>query len=246
MTIVIIFLQNMMKKLTIPLPGDRIFFSLAGFWFVILTLVGFSPTFYFRIFPDPLPFHQIVHGILFSAWVLLFFVQTILVYRKKIRWHMNLGAISVILLILMIPVGFHVVLVKAANGLKTVDEAGFNLTELALGFTLAFIAIANRKRSFYHKRLMLFPTLFLTIAAADRVAIVLGLEEIRLFRKLLAVVPAIALVFYDAISFRRIPVLGLSLLTLVWAVIWYYISDLLFMKPAGEALIAGLIKIFVW
>ena len=37
--------------------ADRWFFGLAGLWFVALTLVGFSPTFYWRSNPVPLPFH---------------------------------------------------------------------------------------------------------------------------------------------------------------------------------------------
>src|SRR3954463_327367 len=110
--------------------SDRVFFSLAGVWFVALTVVGFWPTFYFRTLPEPLPTHQIVHGVLFSMWVLLFLVQALLISTDRVRWHMTLGVAAVFLLILMIPVGFHVVLVKTAAGLKDVDEAGFNLTGL--------------------------------------------------------------------------------------------------------------------
>jgi hypothetical protein len=123
----------------------------------------------------------------------------------------QLGVASVPLLILMIPVGFHVVLVKAAAGLKSVDEAGFNLAQLTLGFAFAFAGLASRKRPVVHKRLMLFATLMLTVAAADRVALVLGLEEVRLFRKLLAVTPAVALVGYDSLLPRRIPMTSTAL-----------------------------------
>ena len=152
----------------------------------------------------------------------------------------------VILLILMIPAGFHVVLVKTAAGLKSVDEAGFNLTGLALGFVFAFAGVVNRKRPVVHKRLMLLATMMLTGAAADRVAIVLGLEDVRLFRKLLAVTPAIALVGYDAWLQRRMLLLSLPSLVLVWLVGWYVVSDVVFMHPAGEAIIRALTRIVVW
>ena len=181
-----------------------------------------------------------------SAWVLLFLVQALLISTHRLRWHIALGWASAFLLILMIPLGFQVVLVKTAAGLKSADEAGFNLTELTLACTFAVAGLANRRRPFVHKRLMLFATLVLTVAAADRVALVLGLEEVRLFRKLLAAAPAIALVCYDASSLRRIPVLSLSLLTLVWLVIWLLISDLVFLRPSGEAMIRVLTKVFVW
>jgi hypothetical protein len=104
--------------------ADRVFFSLAGLWFVILTVVGFSPSFYFRVLPEPLPTHQIVHGVVYSTWVMLFLVQALLIFTHRVRWHVTLGAASLFLLILMIPVGFHVVLVKTAAGFKSVDEAG--------------------------------------------------------------------------------------------------------------------------
>jgi hypothetical protein len=146
----------------------------------------------------------------------------------------------------MIPVGFHVVLVKTAAGLKSVDEAGFNLTGLTIGFGFAFAGLTNRRRPVVHKRLMLFATLSVTAAAADRVALVLGLEEVRLFRKLLAVAPAIALAGYDAWFRRRILVLSLSSLALVWFVTWYIPSDLVFLRPAGAAIIRALTRIFVW
>ena len=233
-----------MQKTT-RLP-DRIFFSLAGVWFVALTFVGFSPTFYFRALPEPLPTHQIIHGVVYSVWVVLFLVQALLISTHRVRWHISLGIAAAFLLILMIPVGFNVVLVKTAAGLKSVDEAGFNLTGLTLGFSFAFAGLAYRRRPLVHKRLMLFATLMLTIAAADRVALVLGLEEVRLFRKLLAVTPAIALVGYDALFRRRILLLSLSALALIWLVVWFIISDIVFMRPAGEVLIRVLTKIFVW
>jgi hypothetical protein len=228
-----------------PLP-ERVFFSLAGLWFFTLTFVGFSPSFYFRALPEPLPTHQIVHGVVYSTWVVLFLVQALLISAHRARWHVRLGVASAFLLILMIPVGFHVVLVKTAAGFKSVDEAGFNLTELTLGFTFAFAGLANRKRPIVHKRLMLFATLMLTVAAADRVALVLGLEEVRIFRKLLALTPAIALVGFDALLRRRILLLSVSSLALVWLVVWFMISDLVFLHPAGEAIIRALTRIFVW
>jgi len=241
--VVITTVRERRQATTLP---DRVFFSLAGVWFVALTFVGFSQSFYLRVLPEPLPAHQIVHGVVYSAWVVLFLAQALLISTHRRRWHVQLGVASVFLLILMIPVGFHVVLVKTAAGLKSVDEAGFNLTQLTLGFAFAFAGLASRKRPVVHKRLMLFATLMLTVAAADRVALVLGLEEVRLFRKVLAVAPAIALVGYDSLLQRRILLFDLSSLALVWLVLWFLVSDLLFLRSAGEAITQTLTRIVVW
>lgn len=117
---------------------------------------------------------------------------------------------------------------------------------MTLGFTFAFAGLAYRRHPAVHKRLMLFATLMLTVAAADRVALVLGLEEVRLFRKLLALTPAIALAGYDALLRRRTLLLSVSSLALVWLVIWFIISDFVFLHPAGETIIRALTRVFVW
>jgi hypothetical protein len=224
---------------------DRVFFSIVGLWFVALTVTGFWQSFYYRTLPEPLPTHQIVHGVVYSAWVGLFFVQALLISTKRVRWHRAIGTASVLLLCLMIPVGFRVVLIKTMAGLKSVDEAGFNLAELTLGFAFALAGLAKRRQPLVHKRLMMFATLMLTVAAADRVAIVLGLEEVRTFRKCLAVAPAIALVAYDALFWKQILLLSLSSLALVWLVVWFIISDMVFLRPQGEAIIRILAGVFV-
>ena len=227
-------------------PSDRPFFSFAGLWFVVLTFVGFAPSFYLRVSPEPLPAHQIVHGVLNSAWVVVFLVQALLISTGRVRWHIALGAASTLVLLLIVPVGFHVVLVKTAAGLKSIDEAGFNLTGLILCLAFALAGLANRRRPFIHKRLMLFATLMLTVAAADRVALVFGLEEVRLFRKVLAMAPGIALVVYDGFLLRRIPILSVSSLALVWLIIGFIVSDLVFLHPVGEAIILVLTRVLVW
>src|SRR5262245_42690968 len=112
--------------------ADRLFFSLAGVWFIVLTFVGFAPSFYLRSNPEPLPTHQVVHGVLFSAWVVLFLAQALLIATRRVRWHMTLGMTSVAVLLLMIPAGFYAVLFKTAAGHKTIDEAGLNVTALTL------------------------------------------------------------------------------------------------------------------
>jgi hypothetical protein len=224
---------------------DRVFFSAAGLWFIALALTGFWRTFYYRTLPEPLPNYQIIHGVVYSSWVCLFLVQALLISTNAVRWHRVLGTVSVLLLLLMIPVGFRVVLEKTAAGIKSVDEAGFNLSELTLGFVLAFAGLAMRKRPLIHKRLMLLATVTLTVAAADRASIVLGFADVRALRKCLALAPAIALVGYDALWCRRALLFTISLSALVWLVVWFIISDVVFLRPEGEAIIRILTKVFV-
>ena len=116
-----------------------------------------------------------------------------------------MGVCAVAVLIALIPAGLMPVLYKVAAGTKTIDHAGFNIVTLALGLIFAAAGLLNRGTAYAHKRLMLFATLVFCVAAADRVSFMVGMEEVRFFRKLLAVVPAIALVVYDTLRIRKTP-----------------------------------------
>lgn len=67
------------------------------------------------------------------------------------------------------------------------------------------------------------------------------------FRKLLALAPGIAWVAYDASIRRgRGVLLGVSSLALVTLVVWFVISDVVFLHPSGEAIIRAMAKALVW
>jgi len=229
--------------------ADRVFFGLAAFWFLALTLFGFGPSFFFRpLFPhsEPLATQLMVHGVVFSAWIAIYAAQTTLISARNVRAHRVLGASAFFLILLMIPVGLHTVLLKWATGIDPVDETGFLLSLFVLIYGFALSGVALRKRPDVHKRLMFFATLVLVGAAASRATGIVGLGDDRVLRKLLSVAPGIALVAYDTAFRRRWLPLSLTLLGVVWAVEWFTVSDLIFMRPAGEVIVRTLAGIFVW
>jgi hypothetical protein len=221
----------------VPASRERAFFTGTALWFLAMTLVGFSPTFYFRVDPEPLAAPFIVHGVVYSCWMGLFFVQATLIANRRVEWHRALGVVGLVLLVAMVPAGIAPVLYKVSAGTKTPSEGWFNLTGLAFGWTLGFLGLAFRRRPYVHKRLLLFATLAFGVAAADRVSAWMSLDDVRLFRKALAVVPALALVGYDAATRRRLPVLALSLLGVVWLMNYFLLSDWLFDNDASARLI---------
>lgn len=228
-----------------PSTSDRLFFGLASAWFVVITFAGFSKSFFLRSDPEPLPTYLILHGILGSLWMVAFLCQAALIRADRVAWHAALGRVWAVIMIPVVLSGAYVVLFKTAAGDKSIDEAGFNLTGFLLFLAFGVIAIANRKRPFIHKRMMFFATMMLTVAAADRVAGLVGLEEVRLFRKVLAIAPGILLVTYDSIITRSFPVLSFLVVAVIWLVIWFNVTDFLFMQPAGEAIVESLTKVFV-
>ena len=223
---------------------DRLFFSIAAAWFVVLALIGFGASLYFGYANQAVPMPFLIHGVVFALWVVLYAVQTSLIATARYRHHRFLGVFAVVVLISLIPTGLMPVLYKVAAGTKTIDHAGFNIMTLALGLIFAAAGLLNRNTAYVHKRLMLFATLVFCVAAADRVSFVLGVEEIRVFRKLLAVVPAIALVTFDILRLRKVPKFGVALLAIVWVHIYFVPFDFIFYEPLGQSIVLGLVDVF--
>lgn len=234
--------------------SDRAFFTTCAIWFLLMAFAGFFDTFYLRQnFLDdygPISTSLLVHGLIFTAWVALFAVQVTLIRFKHVSVHMAFGVAALVLLIAMLISGWYVVLEKTIDGRKSIDEGGYNLAQIGFGVVVAFIGIANFKRPFVHKRLMLAAAALLTVAAAGRALESLGFvfgwefEIAKPLRKVFIAAPLVGLVAYDAVSLRRIPWLALLCLAVFWAVNWIYVSDLIFMRPEGEDMILWLGGLF--
>lgn len=231
-----------------PLPGDLArrydgaFFLGLAVWLLMLNLVGFAPSFYLRSNLEPLPLPVLVHGAVYTGWIVVFMLQASLMSWGQAWIHRRVGVLAAAWLLVMVPAGAWPVLHKAALGTKSVDEAGFNLTTLALGLVLAFSGLRYRNTPYLHKRLMLLATMVFSVAAADRVALLTGLQDVRMFRKVLAIVPALALIVYDLAIWKRASRLVLGVLTVFWLVIYVVVSDSLFLTAFGESIVRTLAR----
>ena len=80
--------------------AERKFYSRMAWLMVALIVVGFAPSFYLRglvHYPRPnptMPPHVILHGLAFTAWLVIFVVQTQFVAAGRRDLHMKLGAIT--------------------------------------------------------------------------------------------------------------------------------------------------------
>ena len=63
---------------------------------LILNLIGFGPSYFFGQAFDapPLPLRTHIHGVIFSAWFVLFLVQTSLIETGKVEHHKKLGILA--------------------------------------------------------------------------------------------------------------------------------------------------------
>jgi hypothetical protein len=195
---------------------DRAFYSGIAIALALTVIAGFGPTYYFRVFsPSPLatlnggPVTLLVHAhaTLFTAWVLLFVVQTTLIAQHKTGLHRRLGAAGGLLAVLMVITGARVAVNQAARG---VAPAGFGPLEFLMiplsdvllfgGFVAAALLLrANREA---HKRLMLLAYVCIVTAAIGRLPGVLPLGPLAFFG--LSLLFVLAGVIYDRVSRGRV------------------------------------------
>jgi hypothetical protein len=160
---------------------DRRLFLVAATLFPLLVLLGFAPTYYLRSVFDgpPLPSAYVrVHGLMMTAWVVLFVAQVRFISAKRIRVHQRLGYAGIGLAALVIITGIPVALRAAKYGSASTPPDIPPLAFLAiplfdlLVFGLLFgAAVYYRRKPAAHKSLILLTAISLLPPALARIPI---------------------------------------------------------------------------
>ena len=156
---------------------DRRFFVGMAIAAVATVFFGFAPTYYLKslthaaVYPTGLPASPSLpalvhlHALVFSAWILLFLVQTTLIAAGRPRVHRRLGIVGAGLAPFMIILGVMTAIKGARDGWNPggpyPDSLAFMIVGLVdilifAGFVTA--GLYFRRRSELHKRLMLLAT----------------------------------------------------------------------------------------
>jgi uncharacterized membrane protein YozB (DUF420 family) len=192
--------------------GRRLFFVIMASAVIVTVFAGFAPTFFLRgsfTQDRPMSFLLHVHGIVFSAWVTVFLVQTLLIARGSRRLHQLLGWIAVGIGATM------VILVVAAMIEQLRRVGGFPPPPLALSaFDIAVFAILvgaaiyHRKQPDWHKRFLLSATILLLGAPMFRFVIhyvgITDMSKVGIVSTLLVDAFFLPSFTYDLITRRRI------------------------------------------
>jgi len=158
--------------------NDRPLYLLAAIVIPLIVLAGFARTYYLKgFFATPqLPSALVhLHGIVMTAWVVLFIVQVTLVARRRTRTHQRLGILGAGLAALVVIVGILTGLYAAARGVSTgVGPFALQFLVIPLGDMVVFsiliaAALYFRKRLDIHKRLMLLAAVNLLAPAIARI-----------------------------------------------------------------------------
>jgi hypothetical protein len=181
----------------------------------VLVFAGFAPSFYLKSVINapvpPLTPLSITHGLVFSAWMVLFVTQVALITRKQPALHRQLGILGAILFGAMISLGISTALTAGRLG-NAPPGAPAALAFMALPLiglvglvVLVGTAMWQRKRSDWHKRLMIASVFFMTQPATGRLAIPTGFAEHGTsISFVIAELLLAAAVFYDYRKYKRI------------------------------------------
>lgn len=124
--------------------------------------VAFARTYYLRHWFDVPPITMLLHAhsIVFTAWVVLFAIQTRLIAKQNYRTHMQLGIAGIVLAALVVIFGFATAFVSAGAprarpmGLNSQQFVLVPLVAITFFAILVTAALLLRKRAQLHKRLM--------------------------------------------------------------------------------------------
>lgn len=195
---------------------DRLFYGAMAVALGCTVVAGFASTYYLRLLADgPMatlsggPFTPLVHvhGALFTAWVLLFIVQTTLVASRRVSVHRRLGVAGAVLAAAMVAAGTFTAIATAARGSAPVgvDPLAFlviPIFDMLLFATFVSAALVRRRDKEAHKRLMLLAYVSIVAAAVARVPGVLPLGPLAFFG--LAFLFVVVAAMYDLLSRRKV------------------------------------------
>jgi hypothetical protein len=149
--------------------SERRLFRLVAVLFPLVVLAGFGRTYYLKpLFASPPVPSALVHlhGLLMTAWILLFVTQVWLVSSRRVKTHQRLGIGGALLGAIMIPVGLATAVAAAKYGSTSappdIPPLVFMVVPFAdmVVFAILFgAAISYRRRPADHKRLILLTIL---------------------------------------------------------------------------------------
>jgi hypothetical protein len=194
---------------------DRRFYSSIAIAMALTVFAGFAPTYYLRtIFSRPTitgattlsPLAHL-HGAIFTAWVLLFIIQTALIATHRVALHRQLGIVGTVLAALMTVIGPLTAIKSAARGAAPpgIDPLAFLAIPLSDMFTFAAFVTAAvwlRRKKEAHKRLMLLAYISIIAAAVARIPGVFPLGPFGFYG--ISFLFLLTAVIYDLLSRRRV------------------------------------------
>ncbi len=203
--------MNVGRSTTDSARRHHLFFVATSGAFLVTTLVGFAPSFFLMPFFDHpglialeaqkygdgggestlgLPLRAIVHGVLATAWMGLFFVQTLLIHSGRRALHQTLGVGGLFIAAGVFLSGVYALVLATPRMIDLADppDPSVVIAEVLpgmggdLGSFLFFICAVGaaayfRRRAVTHKYLMLLASMSLVTVPIARIWMNSGLDD---------------------------------------------------------------------
>ena len=202
---------------------DRRLFVWCAAFIVLLVFVGFSRTYFLHsLFRMPAPSLFLgIHGAVMSGWIVIYFVQSLLVSVNQAAAHRKFGVFGAGYALLVVVFGSTATFLSARREVRGhTDEVfsflnvlGLELTQMLLFASFVAAAIWLRSRPDYHKRWMLLATLCLLPNPIVRLFLRVGFQSNLAFLNIWAIL-VVVIVLIDSVRNRRLhPALGIGAAT---------------------------------
>lgn len=226
-------MSTVMTPATPGLSTDRKFFTGAALVAAFIVAVGFAPTFYLRpasLGPlDPL---LVVHGMIFTSWMLLFIAQTSLIAADRRDLHRKLGVFGMLLAVAIPILGLAAAIHSLRLGhvpVPGLDPRQFFAlpVQSMVNFSIfATCALLMRRDVQTHKRLMVLAVFSMLGAALARWPVI-GPYGPPAFFAVQDLLIAVALI-YDKVAHGHVHKAW------KWGAAWYVLSQPLFLALSGS------------
>lgn len=153
---------------------------------VLITVIGFSRTYYLRFLADLPPMTTLVHlhGVVFTAWLALVILQVRFIAKHRIDLHRITGVVGIVLALMVIAVTIATVFANTViprirpNGLTPPQASITGFTSTLLFTIFVGLGIAFRRRPAVHRRLMILSLVPVMGPGTSRLLTLLGYREI--------------------------------------------------------------------
>jgi hypothetical protein len=204
------------------------FYPVFALLLAAVVFAGFAHTFYLRYWFEvpPMTVLLFLHGLVSTAWMALYIVQTRLIAANRVRAHMRLGITGVGLAALVVAIGLVTVVMSAsAPRAHSMGMVSYQFAFVPFFILVAFsglvtTAVLLRKRPQLHKRLMTLAMITVLPPATARLIALFGAgEHFLVLQTSITAAFVIVVVSYDWLKNRvlhSVYLVGGTLLVLSW------------------------------
>jgi len=161
------------------------FYPIFALALLLVVFLGFARTYYLRSWFDVPPITLLLHlhGIVFSAWLATYVIQTRLIAAHNVQAHMKLGIAGLFIAGLVVLIGLATVFVSASaprlrgGGLPSHQFVFVPFFIMIVFPSLVTAAVLLRRKAALHKRLMTLAMITVLPPATARLINLAGQQE---------------------------------------------------------------------